>query len=142
MSRIPNTVKQYKVPVSVVSKLKSLSIMASSLHEHGMIVNNFSSVQMRKVVSYICYNFTNSFICLETVLRIQDPGSGAFLNPGSGIRNRFFPDPGSENHIFESLVTIFNINIPDPQHCLERGWGRGPDPSRERVSSWTLSLHC
>jgi hypothetical protein len=23
------------------------------------------------------------------------PGSGAFLTPGSGIRNRFFPDPGS-----------------------------------------------
>jgi hypothetical protein len=22
-------------------------------------------------------------------------GSGAFLTPGSGIRNRFFPDPGS-----------------------------------------------
>jgi hypothetical protein len=24
-----------------------------------------------------------------------DPGSGAFLTPGSGIRNRFSPDPGS-----------------------------------------------
>jgi len=24
-----------------------------------------------------------------------DPGSGSFLTPGSGIRNRFFPDPGS-----------------------------------------------
>jgi hypothetical protein len=36
-----------------------------------------------------------------------DPGSGAFLTPGSGIRNRFFPDPGSQTHIFESLVTIF-----------------------------------
>ncbi len=24
-----------------------------------------------------------------------DPGSGAFLTPGSGIRNRFFPDLGS-----------------------------------------------
>jgi hypothetical protein len=35
-----------------------------------------------------------------------DPGSGAFLTPGSGIRNRFFPDPGSQIHIFESLVTI------------------------------------
>ncbi len=36
-----------------------------------------------------------------------DPGSGAFLTPGSGIRNRFFPDPGSQTHIFEGLVTIF-----------------------------------
>jgi hypothetical protein len=25
---------------------------------------------------------------------VADPGSGAFLTPGSGIRNRFFPDPG------------------------------------------------
>ncbi len=40
-----------------------------------------------------------------------DPGSGAFLTPGpgSGIRNRFFPDPGSQNHIFKSLMTIFCI---------------------------------
>jgi hypothetical protein len=43
-----------------------------------------------------------------------DPGSGAFLTPGSRIRNRFFPeagsrisDPGSQTHIFEGLVTIF-----------------------------------
>jgi hypothetical protein len=41
-----------------------------------------------------------------------DPGSYAFLTPGSGIRNRFFSgsrisDPGSQTHIFESLVTIF-----------------------------------
>jgi hypothetical protein len=26
---------------------------------------------------------------------VADPGSGAFLTPGAGIRNRFFPDPGS-----------------------------------------------
>jgi hypothetical protein len=31
-----------------------------------------------------------------------DPGSGAFLTPGSGIRNRFFSDPFSDRtHIFE-----------------------------------------
>jgi hypothetical protein len=41
-----------------------------------------------------------------------DPGSGAFLTPGSNIRNNFFSgsrisDPGSQTHIFESLVTIF-----------------------------------
>jgi hypothetical protein len=43
-----------------------------------------------------------------------DPGSGAFLTPGSGIRNRFFsdpgsriPDPGSQIHTFESFLTIF-----------------------------------
>jgi hypothetical protein len=36
-----------------------------------------------------------------------DPGSGALLNPGSWIRNRFCPDLGSQTHIFESLVAIF-----------------------------------
>jgi hypothetical protein len=40
-----------------------------------------------------------------------DPGSGAFLTPGSGIRNRVFPDPGSQTHIFESIVTIFWVKI-------------------------------
>jgi hypothetical protein len=39
------------------------------------------------------------------------PGSGAFLTPGSGIRNKFFPDPGSQTHIFEGLVTIFWVKI-------------------------------
>ncbi len=28
---------------------------------------------------------------------VADPGSGAFLTPGSGIRNRFFPDPVGQN---------------------------------------------
>jgi hypothetical protein len=45
---------------------------------------------------------------LQIRIRDRDPGSGAFLTPGSGIRNRFFPDPGSlisdarsQTHIFE-----------------------------------------
>jgi hypothetical protein len=43
----------------------------------------------------------------------SDPGSGAFLTPRSGIRNRVFPDtacrisdPGSQTHTFQSFVTI------------------------------------
>jgi hypothetical protein len=38
-----------------------------------------------------------------------DLGSGAFLTPGPGfeIQIRFFPDPGSQTHIFESLLTKF-----------------------------------
>jgi hypothetical protein len=39
--------------------------------------------------------------CCGSGSEIRDPGSGAFLTPGSGIRNRFFPDPGSQIHIFE-----------------------------------------
>ncbi len=38
-----------------------------------------------------------------------DPGSGAFLTPGSGIRNMFFPDPGSRisNPYFWELSDVF-----------------------------------
>ncbi len=45
--------------------------------------------------------------CIFSSVADPDPGSGDFLTPGSGIRNRFFPDPGSQIHIFESLLTIF-----------------------------------
>ena len=47
-----------------------------------------------------------------------DPGSGigCFLTPGSGIRNRFFPDPGtripdpgSQDNIFESFLSVDNF---------------------------------
>jgi len=41
----------------------------------------------------------------DSVLRVRDPVSFLTL----GIRNRFFPDPGSHTHIFESLVQIFWI---------------------------------
>jgi hypothetical protein len=36
---------------------------------------------------------------------VADPGSGTFLTPGSGIRNRFIPDP---TIISESLKPIFS----------------------------------
>ncbi len=38
-----------------------------------------------------------------------DPGSGAFLTPGSGIRNGFFPNPGSRipRPYFEELFDNF-----------------------------------
>ncbi len=36
-----------------------------------------------------------------------DPGSGAFLTPGSGIGFFRIPDLGSQTHAFESLMTIF-----------------------------------
>jgi hypothetical protein len=51
--------------------------------------------------------FYSSPIPGSTSVADPDPGSGAFLTPWYGIRNRFFPDPGSQIHIFESLVTIF-----------------------------------
>ncbi len=52
--------------------------------------------------------YSRNFSCPSSVAD-PDPGSGAFLTPGSGIRDRFFriPDLGSQIHIFESLVTIF-----------------------------------
>jgi hypothetical protein len=69
-----------------------------------------------------------SFVYFVTVLRIRmflglrnpdplvrgsvpDPGSGFFVTTGSGIRNRFFPDPGSQTLIFESLVTFMGGKV-------------------------------
>ncbi len=62
---------------------------------------------------YICYKtheatFLTFILCWHKMATFQvaDLGSGAFLTPGSRIRNRFFPDLGSQTHIFESSVTI------------------------------------
>jgi len=57
------------------------------------------------------------FLQFKAVLRIRirDPESCAFLTPGSGIRDEFFPDPKSRisdpgsKYISESLVTIFYV---------------------------------
>jgi hypothetical protein len=53
------------------------------------------------------FRFEQNWYTARSSVADPDPGSGAFLTPGSGIRNRFFPDPGSQTHTFESLVTIF-----------------------------------
>ena len=37
-------------------------------------------------------NVRSLIICL-ILSSVADPGSGAFLTPGSGIRNKYFPDP-------------------------------------------------
>jgi hypothetical protein len=41
---------------------------------------------------HVCYRQSLDHV---TSVADPDPGSGAFLLPGSGIRIRFFPDPGS-----------------------------------------------
>jgi hypothetical protein len=47
---------------------------------------------------------------------VADPGSGAFLTPGpgSGIRNRFFPDPGSGISDPGSRISDPGSRIPTP----------------------------
>jgi len=42
-----------------------------------------------------------------SVINVADPGSSAFLTPGSGIWDRFSPDPGSPTHVLESLKTFY-----------------------------------
>jgi hypothetical protein len=63
----------------------------------GLPVNVNIMPQYFKQVKSLCMHATN--------VADPDPASGAFLTPGTGIRNRFFPDPGSQTHIFEILVT-------------------------------------
>ncbi len=58
--------------------------------------------------------FVQSTVLVHSVAD-PDPGSGAFLTPGFGIRNGFFPDPGSipdlgsHDHILKSFLTIFSV---------------------------------
>ncbi len=73
---------------------------------------NFSSCREKSLGKHCLFslklNLTENPLFKEiSIVGDPDPGSSAFLTPGSGIRNRFFPDPGSQTHIFESLVTIF-----------------------------------
>jgi len=68
-----------------------------------------SSCPFRSKLLGICY-----FACFEfwsVADSVADPGFGAFMTPGSGIRKRFFPDPGSLTHILESFVTFFWVKI-------------------------------
>jgi hypothetical protein len=76
-----------------------------------------------RLLTEICFDILILFSALsvfsiyaESKLFFKICGSGSGIrclfgpwirNPGSGIRNRFFPDLGSQIHIFESLVTIF-----------------------------------
>jgi hypothetical protein len=62
------------------------------------------SIRIRTKMSRICN--TDSYMKKYSVAD-TDPGFGAFLTPGSGIRNRFFSDPGSQPHIFEIGPNFF-----------------------------------
>jgi hypothetical protein len=63
---------------------------------------------------------------LVTSVEDPNPGSGAFLTFGSGIRNGKNPDSGMNisDHISESLETIFWVKIfyvdPEPESGMEK----------------------
>jgi hypothetical protein len=75
----------------------------------------------REIKLFVSYEAKKLYFCfLKNVKRSNakkpicsvadpDPGSGAFLTPGSEIGLFRIPDLGSQTHIFESLVTIFWI---------------------------------
>jgi hypothetical protein len=44
---------------------------------------------------------------VDLIDSVPDPVSGAFLTPGSGIGFFRMSGPGSQTHIFESLMKIF-----------------------------------
>ncbi len=60
-------------------------------------------------MSHLC----QSAAIYSITVSVADPDtrSGAFLNLGSGIRNRFFriSDPGSQTNIFDCLMTNFGV---------------------------------
>jgi hypothetical protein len=57
-------------------------------------------------------NSLNGYTCKELSTEwiprsVYVGGSVADQDPGSGIWNKFFPDPGSQTEIFESLMPVF-----------------------------------
>jgi hypothetical protein len=65
------------------------------------------------------------------VLRIRDPGSGAFLTPGSGMGKKSGSGMNNPDHISESLETIFWVKIlkffnEDPGSGMEKIQIRDP----------------
>jgi hypothetical protein len=75
-------------------------------HRNKPVVTLFTKI-WKNYTYFISFVFYKKLPLLRSSVADPDPGSGAFLAPGFGIRKRFFPDPGSQTHIFESLVTIF-----------------------------------
>jgi hypothetical protein len=67
-------------------------------HPSFVMSNSFSNqvlAQLELWCSPEKYKVLYSYMFSSVLpIRILDPGSGAFLTPGSGIRNRFFPNPG------------------------------------------------
>jgi len=58
------------------------------------------------------YGGKNPFMKFDFIsVADPDPGLGAFwpLDPGSGISFFRIPDPGSQDHIFKSFLTIFFV---------------------------------
>ena len=57
------------------------------------------------------FNISNNVNIKLSSVADPDPGSGAILTPGFRIQYRFFPDPGSQTHIFENLLTILVLKF-------------------------------
>ncbi len=57
-----------------------------------IVLLNYCYVGTVSLFALLRSQFTNAH-GEPLVFCVADPRSGAFLTPGSGIRNRFFPDP-------------------------------------------------
>ncbi len=98
--------------------------------EHCLIINNNSKCLCRQLerlpvlqnyrqisgpVSWTCGSSISSRRPSQGMspLRCSGCGSGilCLFEPVSGIRNRFFPDSGSQTHIFDSIMTDFWVKI-------------------------------
>ncbi len=75
----------------------------------GTVFNFLYKLGWHRILFGSFTDYTTGQGCLPT--SVPDPGSDAFLTPGSEIRNRVFPDPGSnqiknQNHLFPSTDMI------------------------------------
>jgi hypothetical protein len=76
-----------------------------------------------ETVGQTCTKHNNN----EASVADPDPGSGSFLTPGSGIRNRFFPDLGSRIPDLGSRISDPGSRIPDLGFRISNSGSRIPD---------------
>ncbi len=90
--------------------------------EHCLIFNNNKKCLCRQLErllvfqNYLQISGPVSWTCGSSISsRRPSPGMSSVLRirirdpvpyPGSGIQNRFFPDPGSQTHIFDLILSV------------------------------------
>jgi hypothetical protein len=96
--QIFNSFQKFKTKIKKIKNLYRLCPFPRHIHSHADLIWPASTLkgmphEMDKAFVDIHGSMVAERGCIIT--SVADPGSGALLNPGSGIQNRFFPDPGS-----------------------------------------------
>ncbi len=91
------------VAMMMISVLVGVTRTSTPLYPSSASSRVNSSFSSAYAQHYLEHDYTEHTLLLSVA--DPDPGSGAFLTPGSGMG--FFPDPGSQDHILKSFDNFF-----------------------------------